>query len=88
MCPHGMAHWHHLVNTIELSICSGDVVLCQITLTTLFTVKHTGMGDAVMICPYNNLSYDLCQKSRLYHHTFSLAPNSDENQMGSFSVGR
>ena len=34
MCPHGRAHWRHLANTTELSICGGDVVLCQITLTT------------------------------------------------------
>jgi len=32
--PHGSAHWRHLVNTIELSICSGDAALCRITLTT------------------------------------------------------
>jgi len=30
------AHWHHLANTSEPSVCSGDAVLCQITLTTLF----------------------------------------------------
>ena len=34
MCPHGNAHWRHLANTIESSMCGGDVVLCQITLTT------------------------------------------------------
>jgi len=34
MCPHGRAHWRHLANAIELSICGGDAVLCQITLTT------------------------------------------------------
>jgi len=34
MCPHGRAHWRHLANTIEPSVCSGDVILCQITLTT------------------------------------------------------
>jgi len=33
MCPHGRAHWHHLANTIELSICVRDAVLCEITLT-------------------------------------------------------
>ena len=27
-------HWHHLANTTEPSICSGNAVLCQITLTT------------------------------------------------------
>jgi len=34
MCPHGMAHWYHLANTIKSSTCGGDAVLCQITLTT------------------------------------------------------
>jgi len=28
------AHWCHLANTTEPSICGGDVALCQITLTT------------------------------------------------------
>jgi len=36
MCQHGRAHWHHLANKIELSICGSDVVLCQITLTTCY----------------------------------------------------
>jgi len=31
-------HWHHLPNTIEPSVCGGDVALCQITLTTCFLV--------------------------------------------------
>jgi len=30
----GGAHWHNLPNTIEPSVCGGDVALCQITLTT------------------------------------------------------
>jgi len=28
------AHWHHLKNTTEPSMCGGDAALCQITLTT------------------------------------------------------
>jgi len=28
------AHWRHLANTTELSMCGGDAALCQITLTT------------------------------------------------------
>jgi len=36
LCPHGKAHWHHLANTTEPSICGGDVVLCQTTLTTCY----------------------------------------------------
>jgi len=34
MCRHGRAYWRHLANTIKLSICGGDAVLCQIILTT------------------------------------------------------
>jgi len=34
MCRHGRAHWRHLANTIEPSVCGGDAALCQITLTT------------------------------------------------------
>jgi len=28
------AHWRHLANTTELSMCGGDAALCQITFTT------------------------------------------------------
>jgi len=28
------AHWRHLKNTTESSMCGGDSALCQITLTT------------------------------------------------------
>jgi len=37
MCPRRRAHWHDLANTIEPSICSGDAVLYQITLTTCYS---------------------------------------------------
>jgi len=30
------AHWHHLANTTEPSMCGGDAALCQITLTTCY----------------------------------------------------
>ena len=30
------AHWRHLVNRAELSMCGGDAALCQITLTTCY----------------------------------------------------
>jgi len=33
---HGKAQWRHLANTIEPSVCGGDAVLCQITLTTCY----------------------------------------------------
>jgi len=37
------AHWRHLKNTTEPSMCGGDAALCQITLTTcshLLTVMN------------------------------------------------
>jgi len=30
------AHWRHLKNTTEPSMCGGDAALCQITLTTCY----------------------------------------------------
>jgi len=36
VCPNRKAHWRHLANTIEPSVCGGDAVLCQITLTTCY----------------------------------------------------
>ena len=36
ICPHRRTVWRHLANTIKPSICGGDAVLCQITLTTCF----------------------------------------------------
>jgi len=30
------AHWCHLKNTTEPSMCGGDTALCQITLTTYY----------------------------------------------------
>jgi len=36
MCSPMWAHWCHLANTIEPSVCGGDAVLCQITLTTCY----------------------------------------------------
>jgi len=32
------AHWCHLKNTTEPSMCGGDAALCQITLTTCYTL--------------------------------------------------
>jgi len=33
------AHWHHLANTIEPSMCSGNAACCQITLTTCYFIS-------------------------------------------------
>ena len=41
MCPDGRVHWRHLENTTEPSICGGDAVLCQITLTTCYYKRLT-----------------------------------------------
>jgi len=35
---HGRAHWCHLANMTEPSVCGGDAVLCQITLTTSYVL--------------------------------------------------
>ena len=35
MYPPMWIHWRHLANTTESSVCGGDAVLCQITLTTV-----------------------------------------------------
>jgi len=32
------AHWRHLANTIEPFVCCGDAALCEMTLTTCYTV--------------------------------------------------
>ena len=34
------AHWRHLANATEPSICGGDAALCQITLTTCLFVWY------------------------------------------------
>jgi len=34
----GGAHWHHLANTVELSVCGGGVSVSKITLTTCFGI--------------------------------------------------
>jgi len=44
MCfrAHGRAHWRHVANAIEPSVCCSDAALCQITLTTCI-VSYTKM---------------------------------------------
>ena len=37
-CVYWNAHWRHLTNTTEPSACGGDAALCQLTLTTYYTV--------------------------------------------------
>jgi len=37
------AHWRHLKNTTEPSMCGGDAALCQITLTTCLLLVDDGL---------------------------------------------
>jgi len=50
----GSGHWHCLANTTELSMCSSNVSLYEITLTTctwLISVMSTWMGLAYQLDP-------------------------------------
>jgi len=38
--PYMGAHWRHLANTIEPSVCGGDAVLFQFTLTTCYDYSN------------------------------------------------
>ena len=46
VCNRFGAHWRHLSNTIEPSMCCGDAALCQITPTTCYVV---GINGVVML---------------------------------------
>ena len=37
-CVRRRSHWHHMANTIELSMCGGDTALCENTLITCFLI--------------------------------------------------
>jgi len=49
MCPHRRAHWCHLANTSESSVCGGDAVFCQITLTTCYYYKKLCYHKALSV---------------------------------------
>jgi len=75
---HG-AHWRHLANTIELSVCVSDAALCQITLTTCYyTEKSDRTLEAVR--SRSTLTWDRTKyrsRSRLWHRAPSpLCPCS------------
>jgi len=36
----GSAHWRHMANTIEPSMCGGAAALCQVTLTICSNFRH------------------------------------------------
>jgi len=52
ICPHMKAHWCHLANMIELSICGSDAVLCQITLTTSCLLPPVMGKSQIKSCIY------------------------------------
>jgi len=57
------AHWPHLVNTIEPSICGGDVVLCQITLTTCWYAQQKWVKSDAMYYEISDLMFHVTTKS-------------------------
>ena len=58
------AHWRHLANTIESSVCGGDTSLCQITLTTCYLFNT--ILDLLLDCSlaFSCTSYLCCSKMR------------------------
>jgi len=60
LCPDGKAHWRHLANTIELSICGGDALLCQVTLTACcFSLSCTSVALVLHSSVPGMLLYDV-----------------------------
>jgi len=53
------AHWRHLKNTTEPSMCGGDAALCQITLTTCSCCEYVDMD-------LHNYVYELDPFTRLF----------------------
>ena len=56
MCPHGRAHWSHLTNTTELSVCCGDAVLRQIALTICFCLVPCGRLSWLLVSFWAHVS--------------------------------
>jgi len=42
------AHWRHLKNTTEPSMCGGDAALCQITLTTCYILTAEPRSERIL----------------------------------------
>jgi len=57
------AHWRHLANTTEPSVCGGDAALCQITLTTCYYCNN----NIITVCP--NATTDLSRRCVLRETT-------------------
>jgi len=45
-----VAHWRHLSNTIETSVCGSNAVLCEITLTTCYISYLMHMQELIAKC--------------------------------------
>jgi len=55
------AHWRDLANTTELSMCGGDVALCQITLTTCYYYRqHCGSATCWYLI-YSEADFEVCR---------------------------
>jgi len=46
------AHWRHLANTTEPSVCGGDAALCQISLTTCLQAIDIKRSLLVLACDH------------------------------------
>jgi len=48
MCPYGRAPWRHLANTIEPSVCCGDVSLCEIPLVIIIVSVYLYLTEQMI----------------------------------------
>jgi len=65
------AHWHHLGNTIELSMCGGKTVCCQITLTTDYYISLK-VCHFLTVCLVRTSSQHNLTKRLHCHHTWTV----------------
>jgi len=70
MCPLMWAHWRHLANTTEPSVCGGNAVLCQITLTTCLDDEETAEPIDLLYGLWTLVS----QRKHKYNHIREVAP--------------
>jgi len=74
-CSHGRAHWRHLANTIEPSVCGSDAALCQITLTACYSSdRHRASCSQCYSHGLNCLQHSPV-RSTAKHSSHSLAWN-------------
>ena len=72
ICPHWRAHWHNLANTTEPSVCSSNVALRQIILTTCYyslyicrpLAKFTMLGRSFLVMLSGHWRQRLRRKGR------------------------